>query len=422
MQLLNIEQIREIAIKKPQNTKPFRRNTGYFRMKPVYRKWVVIPGIIVVAVGVMMALSQMKPEPPKRDDENLDPLVETRTLELSVESFKINSQGTVRPRTQTSLSAEVLGSIVSISPKFVAGGVFERNEVLMRIDPTNYSVAVDKAGALVAQRQIEFDGAKKLRSQGYRAEAELASAAAVLASAQAELVSAQRNLERTYIRLPYAGMVLSKHADIGQFVSPGVTLGVTFATDLAEIRLPLTDQDLAFVTLPDAAGISATGSANGPSVTLTAIQKGQVVSWEAQIVRSEGVVDEKSRVTYAVAQIQDPYKLHGEGTPLPIGTFVAAEITGSSVLDLIRVPRSALRGADQVLVVDDENKLDIRTVEVVRSDERYAYVGAGISPGERITTTAIEAPTNGMSVRTAETIGDESLEDDDQVASRAAGD
>ena len=371
-------------------------------MNPVYRKWLVIPGIILAAVGGSYALSQMKPAPPDKESEKPDPLVEIMQLETTSTSFRIRSQGTVKPRTQTVLSAEISGAIVSISPKFVAGGVFAPDEVLMRIDPTDYSVAVDKAESLVKQRQIEYDGAKKLRSQGYRAESEYASAAAALSSAQAELVRARRNLERTYIRLPYEGMVLTKDSDIGQFVSPGTKLGVVFATDLAEIRLPLTDVDLAFVELPAAADLNPTGAVDGPEVVLTAIRQGQERSWTARIVRSEGVVDERSRVTYAVAQVTDPYQLHGDGVPLPIGTFVAASIEGKAAMDVIRIPRAALRGADQVLVIDDENRIEIRTVNVIRSDERYAYLGGGVSAGERISITVIETPTNGMSVRTAE--------------------
>jgi len=389
-------------------------------MKPVYRKFVLMPGIIVVALALSIGMSQLKPEQPKRDDEKFDLLVEVLPLEVSTESFRIGSQGTVRPRTQTVLSAEVTGSIVNISPKFVAGGVFGNGEVLMRIDPTNYTVAVDKAEALVKQRQIEYDGAKKLLSQGYRAESEFASAAAALASAQAELVRARRNLERTFIRLPYEGMVLSKDTDIGQFVNPGSQLGITFATDLAEVRLPLTDLDLAFVDIPNATEIAETGSVDGPKVKLSAVQKGEHVEWDAQIVRSEGVVDERSRVTYAVAQIADPYYLHSEGTPLPVGTFVAASISGSTVLDVIRIPRTALRGSNQVLIVDDENTIEIRTVDVIRSDNLYAYVSGGVSAGERITTTAIEAPVNGMPVRTAESVAEG--DGDEQIASRVEED
>jgi len=391
-------------------------------MKRKYKRMLSIAGLLVGAVLVAAALSTLKPEPPKKEIETLDLLVDVLQLEVSSENFEISSKGTVRPRTRTVLSAEVSGSIVSISPKFVAGGLFQSGEVLMRIDPTNYTVAVDRAEALVTQRQIEFDGATKLRSQGYRAEAELASAAAALAAAHAELVNAQRNLERTYIRLPYEGMVLSKDADLGQIVSPGTQIGVTFATNYAEIRLPLTDQDLAFIDIPDTGEITRTGGADGPQVTLSAIQKGRHTEWDAQIVRSEGVVDERSRVTYSVARVVDPYQLHGDGVPLPIGTFVAARISASNIVDTIRVPRSALRGSDQLLIVDDENKIEIRTVEILRSDAQFAYLSGGAEAGERIAITAIEAPTNGMSVRTEESLEEDAASEDEQIAARAEED
>jgi RND family efflux transporter MFP subunit len=369
-------------------------------MKRKTKRILLVVGIFAGSIAGAGLLKSMAPEPPKKEVENLDPLVEVLELEVSTENFEIFSQGTVRARTQTVLSAEISGSIVSISPKFIAGGVFAKNEILMRIDPTSYTVAVDRAEALLAQRQIEFDGAQKLRSQGYRAEAELASAAAALASAKADLVNSQRDLERTMIRLPYEGLVLSKNSDLGQFVNPGTQLGVTIATDNAEVRLPLTDQDLAFVDIPNTAEISRTGSADGPDVTLQAMQRGKLTTWQAKIVRSEGVVDERSRVTYVVAQIEDPYRLHGDGPSIPIGTFVSAKIAGSNPVDLIRVPRSALRGSDQLLFVTDENTIEIRSVEVLRSDARYTYLLSGARAGERITTTTILAPANGMSVRT----------------------
>ena len=324
-------------------------------------------------------------------------------LEAMTEHFEVRSQGTVSPRTETILSAEVSGTVTWISPKFVAGGVFGQGDVLLRIDPTNYEVALKQAEALVKQRQIEFDGASKLLSQGYRAEAEHASAAAALATAEAELVRARRNLERTYIRLPYEGLVRIKEADLGQFVNPGTRLGVTFATDFAEVRLPLTDTDLAFIELPTTREMNLTGVVEGPAVTLSAVQKGRVAEWEARIVRTEGVVDEKSRVTYAVAAVEDPYALHHDGRPLPVGTFVSATIEGTVAEDIIRIPRAVVRGSDQVVFVDDENKIEVRTVEIARADADFVYVRDGASPGERIVMTALESPINGMAVRTTET-------------------
>jgi RND family efflux transporter MFP subunit len=383
-------------------------------MKRKVKRGLLIIGIFVVAVGGAVGLSKMKPPPESKEIADATPLVEILPLEQMTASFTIASQGTVRPRTETVLSAEVSGSIISISPKFLAGGVFAKGEELMRIDPTNYTTAVDQAKATVTQRQIEFDGAKKLRSQGYRAESEYASAVAALAAATSDLVRAERNLQRTYITLPYAGMVRAKEADIGQYVNPGTRLGVTFAIDYAEIRLPLTDRDLAFVELPDAAAISETGSAAGPLVELTAVQKGRMSRWQAQIVRTEGVVDEKNRVTYAVARIEDPYNMRAASvaeSALPMGTFVTATIQGTTVENVVRVPRISLRGNDQLMFIDAENTLQIQTVDVLRADAEYAYLNGATIFGDRIILTAIESPLNGMSVRTSDDPVEQSTDD-----------
>lgn len=370
------------------------------------RRIVLIVGILGVAVVVSVLLSTVRKEPPKKPVANLAMLVEVVELEPVDARFPVRSQGTVRPRTETVLSAEISGAIVDISPKFVAGGVFEAGETLMRIDLTNYKVAVIQGEALARQRQIEYEGAKKLRSQGYRAESEFASAAAALATAEADLVRAQRNLERTFIRLPYAGMVRTKETDLGQFVNPGTRVGVTFATDYAEVRLPLTDRDLAFVDLPYAAEITATAETSGPDVVLSAEQRGRRVEWPARIVRSEGVVDESSRVTYAVAKIEDPYALDSEHVPLPMGTFVTASIEGLAMQGLLRVPRHALHGSDQLLFVDGENRLRIRSVSILRADAEFAYISGGADAGERVILTAMESPINGMPVRTADDSGE----------------
>lgn len=377
---------------------------------------LLILGIPVLAIVAAVAMVGLREDPPKKERIRLDPLVEVMVLETMTANFAVRSQGTVQPRTETILSAEVSGTISSISPKFIAGGVFQANEVLMRIDPTNYKVAVDQAEALVLQRQIEYDGAKKLKTQGYRAESEYASAAAGLATARAEQVRAKRNLERTFIRLPYEGIVRSKDSDLGQFVSPGTRLGVTFATDFAEIRLPLTDLDLAFVSLPEAADVAESGGADGPDVVLSAVRKGQATRWLAKIVRTEGVVDEKSRVTYAVARIDDPYRLHSDGQALPIGTFVSAEIQGAVAENIIRVPRSIVRGSNKLVLVDDQDLLRIRQVDVIRSDANYVYVSGDGLAGARAILTALEIPVDGMSVRTT-TDEDPDREDKTIIAS-----
>ncbi len=372
-------------------------------MKRKILRLAVIVAILASAVGATLFMSRMKPPPQTREVAQVDPLVEVMALEEASVDFRVTTQGTVRPRTETVLSAEVSGPIVRVSPKFVAGGVFEKGEELLRIDPTNYRVAVEQAEALLKQREIEYEGSKKLRLSGYRAEADLASAAAALATARAELTRSKRDLERTRITLPYDGMVRAKEADIGQYVNPGTRLAVTFATDYAEIRLPLTDQDLAFVDLPEPGALTQGGAVEGPAVRLTAEREGRTATWQARIVRTEGVVDETNRVTYAVARIQDPYGLEAasqDRMPLPMGSFVAAEIDGVTMDDIVRVPRRALRANNQLLFVDEDSRLRIRSVDIIRADAEYAYLRSDSVHGESITLTALESPINGMRVRT----------------------
>ncbi len=375
---------------------------------------LLVISIPVLAIAAATAMYFSRAEPPKKEQVNLDPVVEVFELATMTTQFEVRSQGTVRPQTETILSSEVSGTITTVSRKFVAGGVFSANEVLMRIDPVNYLADVEQADAVLNQRQIEYDGASKLRLQGYRAESELASAAAALATAKADLSRAKRNLERTYVRLPYEGMVRSKEADLGQFVNPGTRLGVTFATDFAEVRLPLTDRDLAFVELPKA----ASDGAAGPIVKLTSTQKGETVNWQARIVRSEGVVDEASRVTYVVARVSDPYFLHSEGPSLPMGTFVSAAIEGASADSVIQIGREYVRGSDEIVIVDDDNKLDIRIVKIIRADADFIYVTAGVKSGERILSTALQTPVRGMSVRVA---GEQPVKSDTSVTPASAG-
>jgi hypothetical protein len=199
--------------------------------------------------------------------------------------------------------------------------------------------------------------------------------------------------------------VRSKETDLGQFVSPGTRLGVTFATDFAEVRLPLTDTDLAFVDLPRVSELTESGAVQGPPVELTAEQRGRSATWHGRVVRTEGVVDEKSRVTYAVARIEDPYALHHDGAELPVGTFVQAKIQGTSAENVMRVPRAVVRGSNQLVFVDDDDKIRVRAVEIARADARYVYISGGATAGERIALTPLESPINGMGVRTQESGG-----------------
>lgn len=366
---------------------------------------VLIPVIALIVVIGFTAMN--KANRPDRDEEK-DQAMVVEVLPVVYESlvFTVESQGTVKPRTETTLVAEVSGKIISVSPDFVAGGFFRKGEVLLQIDPSDYQTAVKRAVANLAGRRAQMaqeqarveQATKDWENLGRSTVApdlvlrkpQLAEAQANVDAAEADLQKAERDLYRTRIRVPYDGLVREKGADIGQFVSPGTRLGSTFAIDTAEVRLPLATRDLEFLNLP-----SATGSENTelPTVKLLTGSNGAIKEWHGVIIRTEGVVDERSRVIYAVVEVKDPYGVLGETheEPLAIGTFVRAQIAGISAENLAVLPRHVLRADNSLLVADSNNELQIRNVKVVRSTPRAVYIESGIHVGDRVVTTAIEA-------------------------------
>jgi len=363
-------------------------------------RFVLMFVIIIASMLISFLLGKLK-SPPEKMTISTEPLVSTMVVAYDIINIPIESQGTVRPLDATKISAEVSGTIINISPKFIPGGVFSKDDVLITIDPDNYFSTLEKSKALLEQRQNEFDNAINIRKKGYLSESEYLSAATALASAKSGVVIADKNLNRTKVKLPYDGMVLSKEIGLGQYVTVGTPLGITFATDYAEVRLPLSDRDLSFIRLPTAKELLKSSVGNGPKVLFVAEQLGPLVKWEGQIVRSEGVVDEKTRVTYAVARIDDPYALKdvSSSIPLPMGTFVTADIKTRSDYTVIPIPRAALKNNRKVIVVNSENRIQLKDVKILSADAKFAYVIDGLDEGERIVITTVENAMNGMIVR-----------------------
>lgn len=375
------------------------------------------PALVIASIVVVVILASNRPEPPEREAVEAAMLVDTIAAERAGDHFIVEAQGTVQPRTQTTLIPEVSGKVTRIADAFVAGGFFQAGEVLIEIDPSDYETALMQAEAELAaararlsDEQSRSEQARRDWQQLHGGEREpsdlvlripqLEQARASVQAAEAAVARAERDLERTRLSLPYSGMVRSRSVDIGQYVSVGTTLGQAFAVDIAEVRLPLPDRDLAFVNLPQP------GREQGPrpEVRFFGDVSGERGSWTGEIVRTEGVVEESTRLTYAVARIEDPYGLLGEDrpVPLPMGTYVRAEIEGRSAAGLIELPREALRDGDRLFVADDENRLEIRSVDVVRSTTRRVYLANSIEPGERVITTAITAPIPGTRLNVRE--------------------
>lgn len=363
---------------------------------------------ILVVAGLVIRSAANRPE--RVTDAQQAVLVETITATTQSLHFVVESQGPVRPRTETTLVAEVSGRIVAVSPNFVAGGFFRAGETLLEIDPSDYAAAVKRAEAALASRRAQLadeqarseQAIKDWRNLGKTGEPpelvarkpQLADATANVLAAEADLDKARRDLQRTRISVPYDGLVREKIADIGQYAAPGAQLGVTFAVDSAEVRLPVSAADLEFLNLP---GTAESDSRRMPAVSLQAEMGGITQHWDARIIRTEGVIDEVSRVLYAVAQVVDPYRLLGESTQpeLRVGTFVRAAIEGRRAENVVVLPRHVLRTDGTVLVANSENELEVRTVDVARADAQSVFIRDGVDDGEHVVTTTLDAPIPG---------------------------
>jgi RND family efflux transporter MFP subunit len=379
---------------------------------------IILP-IVIIAISTAAAVWMfMQKDPPQTIDKKPPSmLVDVMRVHATNEKITVKAQGSVTPRTQTTLVSEVSGLITEVSAAFVAGGFFSKGDVLVRIDDRNYRAEVKRAQAAVRAAETnvtrETGLADYAREDWERAQSVLrsskaatdlamrkpqqAEALASLEFAKADLEKREGDLDRTVIRAPYDGLVREKRADIGQFVNSGSPLAVTFSVEVAEIRLPLPDSQLPYLNLDEHELVQG----RGPGVVLSANIGGQLNTWQGRIIRTEGVFDERSRVLYLVAQIDDPYNRYSKKWQhsLRMGTFVEAAIEGEQLDNVIRLPRKALRRDNKIWTVSDNDTLRPVTVEIAHADEQSVLIRSGLVSGQLICLTVPENPFPGTPVR-----------------------
>jgi RND family efflux transporter MFP subunit len=372
--------------------------------------------LLVLLIGLLggVGMVAVTPSVETREAIHLAPLVQVMEIEPKRVQLSVRARGSVVPRTESALVAEVSGRITWVSPGLASGGFVAAGEELVRIDPTDYEIAVERAEAAVARAESALELARTAAArQRTLASREVASssalesaenqeraAAAGLREARAARRQARRDLARAVVEAPFAGRIREKHVDVGQFVNRGTPVARVYAVDFAEIRLPIPDDQAAFVDLPIAYR-DEDAAAAGPEVTLRSRFAGGEHTWTGRIVRTEGEIDPRTRMIHAVARVEDPY---GRGDapgrpPLAVGLFVEAEIRGRSVDGVVELPRTALRGTDEVVVVDDDSRLRIRGVEIVKREHDTVLVSAGLHAGERVLVSPLAVTVDGMQVR-----------------------
>lgn len=352
-----------------------------------------------------------KPHPLQPAAEPEIPLVQVIQAQPQTLQLNVFSQGVVTAREEIDLVTEISGKVVKLHPALVPGGFFATNDTLLSIDPRDYdyAIAAAEAGVAEAKRTVVFEQAQAEQARNeWQALGEgeasdlvlhkpqLAEAEAKLQAAIAELAKARLNRSRCDLHAPFAGRVLAKQVGLGQYVQAGTPIARIHASDVAEIRLPVGNEQLAFLDLPLS---MAPRAGHWPRVTLRAELAGKQQVWQGRIVRSEAALDPASGQLYLVAQVNEPYKDSPDHAPLLNGLFVRAEIEGVTRDGLFKLPRGAVDAFRQAKVVNAEQRLEIRPLDVLRSNDDDVIIRSGLQAGDSVIFSELPVPVAGMRVK-----------------------
>jgi RND family efflux transporter MFP subunit len=368
--------------------------------------------LILSGVVGLKTLIASKPDLQKKRPPVPIPPARTITVKTAAHPVIITGQGTVRPIKEIRLVPQVNGKIVHVSSALVNGGAFNKGDLLLRIDPADYQIAVTLAKARIkdseSKHQLAIEEAAMGRQEWMQLnsdsnppplvakEPQLAAALAKLDADRAELKKAQLQLARTHLTAPFDGRVSDKSVDIGQYVTPGQALAVLYDTAAAEIVLPMEDKKLFWFEVPGFTPQAVSGSEAEVQVQVA----GRELSRRGQVVRAEGKLDEHTRMINVVVRVEKPYEVM---PPLAVGLFATVKIKGRIIANAALIPRSALRAKSIVWVVDAKGRLEFRRVEVARFSTAGVIVTSGLADGEKVVISPIKGVSDGMQVRNVST-------------------
>lgn len=372
--------------------------------------------ILIGAIGIAAMLITSGPQATRQRPQVPPPSVEVITIHPQTYQVRIATRGTISPRTESILVAEASGRTIRVSEHFHNGGFFEKGDLLLQIDDRDYHNAVTIARAELTLKQLALAEEQARSKQAQRDWAQLQldseptplvlrvpqleNARAALEAAQAHLQQAQLNLERTRILAPYAGRILQKDVDLGQFVSTNTQLARIYASDALEVRLPLSDEQLRYLSLPEAFRDSPAVPVSRQAAVNFSVRIGdQTFTWSGRLVRTESSIDISSRQLFVIARIDDPYQQVGNRPQLKIGQFVEARIDGSQLQEVYSIPRQAIHGERTVHIITPENRLERRELDILWRDTEHLVASGPLESGEQISLTRLPFAADGILVR-----------------------
>jgi len=380
---------------------------------------ILLP-MAVLAAGAAVALwlmetgPQAKPRPKARNAT----LVAVRGVLYGPQKALISGMGTVVAARSVDLKPQVSGEIIKMNGNLVPGGHFQKGTILLKIDPTDYRLAVrhlttdvkkaesdlqlEQGNQLVAQKEYKLlgetvsDAEKALMLR----RPQLKNLAATLEAAKAKLEQARVDLGRTRIKAPFNAVVHSSGVNIGTRANDGTVLATLVGTDAYWVEVSVPVRQLCWIRIPQSEGD------RGARVRVYAPAAwGDGVYREGRVIRLEADLEEQGRMARLLVQVEDPLSLRpdngGKKPPMLIGAYVRVEIEGQTVPSAAAIEREFIRNGNTVWVMDPQGNLAIRSVKIALRGADKILVTHGIAPGERLITSDLTGPVEGMPLCTA---------------------
>lgn len=378
---------------------------------------IILPVLILIfGIIAFKILIGQKQAPQRQVPKQQGVLVDILRLQPGTQQVSVQATGTVSPAREISLVPEVSGKVAWLSPRLVTGGLFKPGEVMLRIDASDYQLAVDKARSDVATAmvalQTEQERARIALQEWQRIdlpdkgqpgplvtrEIQLKQEQAKLAAANANLKLAELNLKRTELKAPFAGRIREEQVDLGQYLRAGTAIGTFAGTRRAEIQVPLPLDELRWLHIP------TSGSQETGAPAIIRLPGQTATEWHGSLVRNLGEIDAQSRMATVVVAVEDPYRLKSGGKEpiLHNGQFVEITLLGKSLEQVISIPRAALQSDGQVWIADPDNRLRKRPVQILRREKDQLLLESGVTPGERLILTTLSGAAEGMLLRPVE--------------------
>lgn len=375
------------------------------------KKFLPLIIIVLFAIIIYYVLST-PPQANKRGQKNSASLV-VEVLSIKPQKYQVNlsSFGKIKPTTEGQLSAQVSGKIVSVNENFKAGRFFKKGDVLVTLDDRDYTIRVQSASAERAQAKVALDEEKALSAQAIKdrrnlgtlgqasdyalRKPQMAAAQASLQAADANLKLAMLDVERTQITAPYDGRILTKDVSIGQVVNNATVIATIYATNSAQIDLPIKNSQLALIDLPN--NHVDIDQQVASQVTIFNNEGGEVQSWPATLARTSGGIDDNTQQISIISEIDSPFG-QSDKRSLNIGQFVTATITGKVIDDAIVIPNAAIYQGSYVYLYK-EDALQRSSVKIIYQNNTDALIASGVNAGDTLVTTPLGQVNSGTAVK-----------------------